>query len=242
MANQFRFVPDVAKGAVDDLVVAYHYSHRPAAAVQFAAGLECDGKLVAGCSWSLPTARWHEPVLELTRLVRRDDVPAPLTMLIGAACRELRGRGFDLLVSYADVTQDHHGGVYQAASWQYHGQRHSRVDGFLVNGRFVPRRSLNNTIGTSSYAGVVDAYGGSATVERHWDLGKHLYWRALTKGGKAKAGRLGLRSGPYPKPDGRADEDASRAMRSRIAASVEAAKELVRPEHQLRFDFGGAHD
>lgn len=34
----------------------------------------------------------------------------------------------------------------------------------------------------------------------HFDSGKYLYWKALSKAGKRKADRLGLKALPYPKP------------------------------------------
>ena len=38
-------------------------------------------------------------------------------------------------------------------------------------------------------------------AEPHFDTGKHVYWRALTKTGRRQAEALGLRSCAYPKPD-----------------------------------------
>lgn len=38
-------------------------------------------------------------------------------------------------------------------------------------------------------------------VQPHWDIGKHLYWRALSRSGEAKAARLELNKMDYPKPD-----------------------------------------
>ncbi len=106
----------------------------------------------------------------------------------------------DLVVSFADATQGHHGGVYQAASWNYHEQRASQNDGFLIDGEFVPRRTCYGRYGTSSrfvIRDICELWG--QTFEEHWDAGKHLYWRALTKTGQQWAKDLQLATMPYVK-------------------------------------------
>lgn len=194
-------------GCIDeacDLVRRYHYSRRVPGSVQFVGtlheggGLFGDyGKAVAAVFFSSPPTRWSEPVLELTRLVRADQ-QVSLTRLIADACRCLKRKGCDLLVSFADRTQGHHGGVYQAASWVYAGTRNRAMDGVLIDGRFVPGRSCNAAWGTRSPSKLSEILGRE--VLPHYDEGKHLYWRALGCRGKAKAERLGLASFPYPKP------------------------------------------
>jgi hypothetical protein len=194
-------------GCVDeacDLVKRHHYSRRIPSNVQFVGtlheggGLFGDyGKAVAAVFFCIPPTRWSESVLELSRLVRAHD-RVPLTMLVGRACDRLKVAGHDLLVSFADKTQGHHGGIYQAASWNYAGARDKRMDGLLIDGVFMPGRSCNSTYGTRSPDKVRQITGRD--VQPHYDEGKHLYWRALGGRGKAKAARLGLQSLPYPKP------------------------------------------
>jgi hypothetical protein len=70
-----------------------------------------------------------------------------------------------------------------------------RLDGFNIDGQFVPARTCNHRYGTSS----VEALMGNGG-EAHYDAGKHLYWKALTKAGMQMAVNMGLRSLPYPKP------------------------------------------
>ena len=194
-------------GCVDeaaDLVMRFHYSRRIPSNVQFIGtlhqpgGLFGDyGKAVAAVFFSIPPTRWSEPVLELSRLVQDGSRP-PLSLLIGNACKALRKQGADLLVSFADRTHGHHGGIYQAASWAYDGCRDRRMDGLMIDGSFWPGRSCNSRFGTRSPAKVSEIIGRE--VLPHFDEGKHLYWRALGPNGKAKAKTLGLKSLPYPKP------------------------------------------
>ena len=189
------------------LVEQFHYSRRVPANVQVVGtwhepgGLFGDaGEAVAACFFSIPPTRWLESVLELSRLVRRDKYEIQLTGLISATIRHIVRHGItDLVVSFADVGHGHHGGVYQAASWRYAGQRPRRMDGLIINGSFYPGRSSNNRWGTQSPEKLRQILRDQ-TVDPHYDEGKHLYWRALNRSGRRKATRLGLASLAYPKP------------------------------------------
>lgn len=174
------------------------------AAVQVAYGDVDNGPpkvLLACCLISIPPSRWEaEDVWELSRLVRLPDYQQPLTKLISATLNHIRkGRLTDLVVSFADTEEDHHGGIYQACSWIYDGLRDPRLDGFLIDGVFSPARTCNSVYGTSSLELLQSKLPGK-TIEPHFDNGKHCYWKPLTKQGMQKAIRLGLRSNPYPKP------------------------------------------
>lgn len=188
------------------LVKMFHYSHRAPANIQLVGTFHAPGGLfgdfgpaVAAVFFSIPPTRWSEDVLELSRLVRHDDCRVPLTRLISMACRYLRADGIDLLVSFADASAGHHGGIYQACSWAYDGQRSRRMDGLMINGQFIPGRTCNSIYGTRSPDKLRHAKPGWK-IEPHYDIGKHLYWRALSRSGEAKAARLGLKRMPYPKP------------------------------------------
>lgn len=81
-------------------------------------------------------------VWELSRLWAPDGHDRNLlTRAISAAVRELRRvENPDALVSYADPNAGHHGGVYRAASWEYHGRSeevraYRSPDGLLVSRR-----------------------------------------------------------------------------------------------------------
>jgi hypothetical protein len=197
-------------GKVDDaraLVKRYHYSRRMPSNVQFvgtfhaAGGLYGDcGEAVAATVVTIPPTRWSEPVLELARLVRVEGSWVPLSRLIKLTCVYLKRMGGDLIVSFADWTQKHHGGIYQAANWNFDGLRDRCMDGLVIDGKFLPGRSCNSRYGTRSVDEVRKVLGPSFTVEPHYDEGKYLYWKAITGAGAAKAERLGLKAGAYPKP------------------------------------------
>ena len=189
----------------DGLVIAHHYSNRPPGNIQQVITWHEDGGLfggdgpaVAACYFSVPPTRWSEEVWELSRLVRIPECTTPLTQLIAKACLIAKEK-IDLLVSFADKTQGHHGGIYQAASWNYAGARERACDGVLIGGIFHPGRSCNSTWGTRSPEKLSKILG--IEVLPHFDEGKHCYWRALKPSGKRKAASLGLNALPYPKPD-----------------------------------------
>jgi hypothetical protein len=185
-----------------DLVTKYHYSHRPPANIQLVGTFHLDGGLfggdgpcVAAAFFSIPPTRWTEPVLELSRLVRRDGERPPLTMLISLCQGALRRLQHDLLVSFADKTQGHEGIVYRAAGWLYDGCRERAMDGVMIDGAFHPGRTCNSLFGTRS-PGKLQGMFPHKVIEAHFDEGKHLYWKALGRRGRKKARRLGLRIMP----------------------------------------------
>lgn len=191
------------------LVMKYHYSHRVPSNIQAVGTLHVDGGLfgdlgeaIAACFFSIPPTRWSEEVWELSRLVRDEEHRPSLTSLISATVGELKRRSMiDLVISFADWTHNHHGGIYQAASWHFTGKRDRRMDAILIDGVLVPGRSANSAYGTQSPIKLREMFPGKE-IEPHFDEGKYLYWKPLNKKGKQKAERLGLESLPYPKPTG----------------------------------------
>ncbi len=106
----------------------------------------------------------------------------------------------DLVVSFADSTQSHHGGVYQAGSWNYHGFRKPRRTGLYVGDRYLPCRTAFDVYGSELPDKIRQIVPDGTRIEEVIDDGKYLYWRALSKNGRARAKRLGLASNAYPKP------------------------------------------
>lgn len=189
------------------LIKRYHYSKRMPGnirhcyAARESGGMFGDsGEVLAAAIYSNPPTRWAEEVIELTRLVRSQEFPVPLTRLLSFSTTWLKTQGHVLAVSYADWTQGHHGGIYQAAGWHYDGQRDRAMDGLVVDGIFKPGRSCNAEWGTRSPDRLRERFPGRS-IEPHYDEGKHLYWKPLAIAGRTKAKRLGLRNVPYPKPN-----------------------------------------
>ena len=195
-------------GDAKALVEKYHYSHRMSANIQLIGtyheqgGLFGDaGSCVAACVFSIPPTRWNIEVWELSRLVRTDYMNVQLTGLISKTVSFIKSlHKINVLVSFADWTQKHHGGIYQAASWFYGGIRERRMDGVMINNIFVPGRTCNSKYGTQSPR-LLQEILPQCTIEPHYDEGKHLYWKPLNKKGLHAAKANGLLCLPYPKPN-----------------------------------------
>ena len=200
MASKYR---EVSMKACRSLVIPYHYSGRMPSNVQLCYGDVVTPPLsvVACCIFSIATGRWEVHNLwELTRLVRLPEYDKPLTRMIGNAIGHIRKHKLaNLVLSFADIEEDHHGGIYQAASWIYSGTTKKRLDGFNIDGVFVPARTCNQRHGTSSVSDLKKSMPNSQ-VTPHFDLGKHLYWKPINKAGMKKAVEMGLKSLAYPKP------------------------------------------
>ncbi len=208
------FMTGAEPAEVWPLIRDFHYSRRMPAniqhcyAVRGAGGLFGDkGDVLAAVVFTIPPTRWSEEVIELARLIRRPDYDQPLSKLISFACGWLRKQGWALAVSFAARTQNHHGGIYQAAGWNYDGCRDRAMDGVFIDGVFKPGRSCNSTWGTRSPDKLIELLPGK-TIEPHYDEGKHLYWKPLRVAGNAKGRRLGLRATSYPKPNATCPVDA----------------------------------
>jgi hypothetical protein len=198
----YEMRPVPAKTAAD-LLSKYHYLGRmPRATVIVCAVFEDEKpEPVAAVFFGHPATHWQVPVLELTRLVRSDDCKMSLTQLVAFACKQIKQDKSlpQLLISYADPAAGHHGGIYQASSWNFHAKRGSYVDGAMVNGVFVPWRTLRHKYGSSS-ANVVKQKNPEMDIVKHVAEGKYLYWRALDGRAEKDAKTVGLEKNPYPKP------------------------------------------
>jgi hypothetical protein len=191
------------------LVEAYHYSHRFPPMTQFVfswhepGGLFGNlGPMVAACCFAIPPGGWNcgsDEILELQRLVRHPshDVP-PLTGLISRSVKFIKENKITkLLVSFADNTEKHHGGVYQASSWYFGGYRKPCVDGWIVHGKFVPNRTVVARYGSRADSFMRDTVPGSAP---HIDMGKFMYWKPVNRKGRLLARERNISALPYPKP------------------------------------------
>jgi len=184
----------------DALILNHHYSHRLPAGVCLVVSARVKNKPVATCYFtSLSMGHWSESVIELIRLVKKDGIKLNLTQLISYGMKHLKKK-HNLVISYADFSQHHHGGIYQACSWNFHDKRNKRLEGYVVDGDYIPTRNYNQTLikkyGTCSLNTIKD----NPNIKPVYGEGKFLYWKALNKQGIQKAKRLGLQSNPYPKP------------------------------------------
>jgi hypothetical protein len=210
--------------AAESLVKRFHYTGRVPANVQFVAtwhtpgGLFGDaGEAIAAAIFTIPASRWNADVWELGWLVRHEGACPPLSRFLGEVVREMRRlRTCPLLVSFADVQQGHHGGIYRAAGWTTYGKRSPRLEGLTVNGAFVPGRVCNHRYGTQS-PDELRRRRPELVVEPKFDQGKWLYWKALNRWGVTRAKALGLcgsglNGEPPEEPIGKARSDSGEPL------------------------------
>jgi hypothetical protein len=188
------------------IVEAFHYSHQWPCMVEVIGTWHADGGLfgdsgpvVAACLFGYPISKaWNGKCYELLRLVKHPNCDTHLTGLISHTMRWTHKlTGMDLFVAYADITHGHHGGIYQAASWNYHGQTTPRDAYYIINGERVHTRTVSRRYGTRS---VQQLKQRGLHIELERQTGKHLYWKSLTKSAKHRATSMGLQSNTYPKP------------------------------------------
>lgn len=202
----------VMTGATADevwpLVRDFHYSKRNAGLIHHAFAWREPGGLfgetgepLAAISYSQPVSRNHpQTALELSRLVRKEGFTKPLSQFVAWSLRWLRANTeTPFVLSYADSTQGHHGGIYQACNFHYVGETTAGHIGYnCPDGTFVHRRNCNTRFGV----------GGAeemARIKPDWEpvfgMPKHLYIFPLRKKWKALVVDHGFVAQPFPKPD-----------------------------------------
>jgi hypothetical protein len=129
-------VKPISNKIAQEIVVKNHYLHRKAPC-SFAFGLfnpsnELMGVVIYGTPSSAPLRQGiagkdeSNNVVELTRLWVSDKAPKNgESFLIG---RSLGKSGKEIIVSFADTSQNHLGIVYQATNWLYTGLSAKRTD------------------------------------------------------------------------------------------------------------------
>lgn len=104
-----------------------------------------------------------------------------------------------LIISYADIEQSHHGGIYQATNWIYEGKT-SQAKYFIIKNKKTHPKSLHSKYKTKykdfeqSLKWIKKYIDKNAS--EYYDDGKHKYLFPLDKTIKKKVIKL---SKPYPK-------------------------------------------
>lgn len=166
------------------MVREHHYSRGGSNTAVYVHGLfrKADNKL-CGVAWWLPPTRvacesvnkerWTK-VLSLTRLVILPDTPKnAATFLLANSVKLIRRDArFVSLVTYADESQGHTGGIYRAANWDYVGRTgpYPRwIDPASDNRQVAPKATVNRTKAQMEALGYVK----SGSFHKHKYI-KHL--------------------------------------------------------------------
>ena len=133
-------------------------------------------------------------VCELTRVALRDH-KTPVTKIIKETIKLIKKTQpkIEVIVSYADINQDHLGIIYQAGNWIYEGKI-QRKSWMMINGEKVHGRSAGSRYGTSSIKWIREHIDPNAYYIP--DKGRHKYVYPLTK---KQRKLLEKRRKPYPK-------------------------------------------
>lgn len=148
----------------------------------------------SNCNIGKPYDLQQIEVCELVRVALRKH-QSPVSRILAIAIKMLKKQspGLQLIVSYADSAQSHHGGIYQATNWVYVGGSGStsvKLHGVITHGR-----SVSSRYGTHSIDWLRKNVDPKA--ENHTNQPKHKYLYPLTPEMKAK---IELLRQPYPKP------------------------------------------
>jgi len=175
-------------------VERWHYSRTMPVGKSVKIGAWEDGKfigvLIFSCGASPMLAHsidvGQQECAELTRVAMTEHA-TPVTRMISIAVKILKRHspGLRVLVSFADTTQGHHGGIYQGGGWTYIGLSEPKKV-LMHRGRQIHNRAYQ---GRNKKAVPKGAFWKQTP-------GKHKYAMGL---GTDDQGRLMMLAKPYPK-------------------------------------------
>ena len=121
--------------ATKDWILNIHYAKRMPS-ISYAYGLYRYDEMVGMVSYGSPASPWlckgicgeehKSDVIELNRLVLRDNLPNEASFLVSKSLKLLPKP--KVVVSYADTAQDHAGIIYQATNFLFTGTTKPRTD------------------------------------------------------------------------------------------------------------------
>lgn len=136
--------------------------------------------------------KWNGQVLELVR-VALNGKQTTTSECLSASLREIKKYApcLDLIVSYADVDQEHKGIIYQATNWIYVGlMNEGSKSNFIINGKKMHPRSVGAKNWKVSLEWIKQHIDKNATQET--TKGKHKYLFPLNKKMRKQIGMLAV--------------------------------------------------
>jgi hypothetical protein len=143
-----------------------------------------------------PYGLGQDECVELVRVaLTKHDTPVSKIMMWAIKFLKKSNPGIRLVVSYADLDSNHHGGIYQATNWIYEGLfGKDSVSAFIINGKKTHRKSIDSLGVRQNIAEVCRCLDPNAKEFR--TKGKHKYLMPLDK---AMNDKIKLLAKPYPK-------------------------------------------
>lgn len=203
-------VRSITREIYEPWVLKRHYAKR-LPIIQYAyglfRGLDCVGVVGYGppatnfVARSVVTEPYRDIVIELNRLIVADDQPRNSTSYLVAQSLRMLPQP-SIVVSYADEGQGHHGYIYQATNFTYHGKTAPhRNDYVSPQGVKVHPRTMSGWKGVSNLERWVEDNGWTKEKPSF----KHRY--LFIAGGKTDKRRIRREilwaEEPYPKGDNR---------------------------------------
>lgn len=180
----------------------FHYAKRvPQSVYSYAIynqGLFC-GVVVFGYGANPQIARpynlWQGQVLELVR-VALNGKQTCTSQALSMAMRQLKKDcpQIKIVVSYADMDQDHRGVIYQATNWLYMGEATKGAIKFYIRDKEIHKKTLFDRCKTGKIAKIKEIYKNDLRIER--GKGKYKYIFCFCKKERKKYLKKAL---PYPK-------------------------------------------
>lgn len=205
MDSKYPGVTSIRRKLLTAFFKRHHYSRTCHGGI-FGYALVVDGEIVGAVGISTPSSEkvrasvfgddHKSRVLEIHRLCLINDIPKSWTLrLLSGSIKKLHADRPALwaLITYADSSEGHHGGIYQAASFLFVGVSPGRFfyrdnTGLLRHPR-ISGRNINRS----------EAHKRGWTVEKRGD--KFRYLKILKRCPSAVRDRLKLNASKYPKPD-----------------------------------------
>jgi len=140
-----------------------------------------------------PYGLGQDECVELCRVaLNKHNAPVSRIMSIAIKFLHQKNSNLRLIVSFADASQGHHGGIYQAGNWIYSGQG-GDAKFYMINGKLTHPRSIG-------MKGLVQNIHGAQKLDPKARVvnvpGKHRYLMPLDKDIRKQIEHL---SKPYPK-------------------------------------------
>lgn len=184
-------------------VMRWHYSRAMPSGKLVKVGAWEDGTFVgcvlfgrgAASEIGSPYGLEQTEICELVRVALGTHA-SPTSKIVSLALRMLKKQspGLRLVVSFADTTQGHHGGIYQAGNWTFVGTQEYHA--YRVLGELVHPKTLHAKYGTGGQSIAWLREHVDPAAERVRNGEKHKYLYALDDEMRARISNLAK---PYPK-------------------------------------------
>ena len=164
-----------------------------------------------------PYGLTHGEFCELSRVaINKHKTPVSRMLRIALGFLRKQSPGLRIVLSYADTTQGHHGGIYQATNWIYSGLTDGDTE-YFIDGRWRKARNFRSS-DFSKYSGI-----DYKKLPSRKTPGKHRYLMPLDAEMRKRVLPLAK---PYPKREKQAMTGATGTAtgqhRSSRSNSVEA--------------------